>query len=156
MSRASAVRDDVIEEMRLNIADIPIEAFIVPNYTREELKSGPRIAVRYGSRELQVDQGPDDRNITIEIGVIGVTPPNESSDAAAYRAAQMAACDGFDSLMESVIALWTPNGVLARRAMADHRFVSITQTMQFDANKLYSDGIWLSMVTLEYQDCSDE
>tara|TARA_A100001391_G_scaffold202440_1_gene192071 strand:- start:393 stop:887 length:495 start_codon:yes stop_codon:yes gene_type:complete len=164
MSRASDVRDAVIAAIAENLTGQTVEAFIVPSYTREELTDGPRVAVRYGARELAVDMGPDERRTIIEVGVIGVTPVNETHDAtngeavndAAYRAAQIAACDGFDGLMEQVIELWTPNGVLSRAAMADHRFVSITQVIQFDATKLYTDGIWLSMISLEYQDCSDE
>jgi hypothetical protein len=60
--------------------------------------------------------------------------------------------------METIIAYWTPNGPLstARYAMAEHRFVDITQVIQFDPQKMYTDGIWLSMIRLTYQDSVDE
>lgn len=156
MSRASDVRDAVITALTERLPSETVEAFIVPSYTREELADGPRIAVRYGNREMVVDQGPDERDITIEIGVVGVTPPNEQASDEAYRAAQVVACDAFDGLMESVIALWTPNGVLSRCGMAEHRFTGITQAIQFDPDSLYKNGIWLSMVALTYQDTVDD
>jgi hypothetical protein len=40
--------------------------------------------------------------------------------------------------------------------IANHRFVQIKQAMQFDPQKLYTDGLWLSMIQLTYQDTFDE
>lgn len=156
MSRASEVRDAVLEAIQEHLTDQTVEAFLVPNYDDEELMEGPRIVVRFGAREIQIDQGPDERDIQIEIGVVGVTPKRETRSKEEYRAAQVAACDTFDGLMESVIALWTPNGPLRHYGMADHRFVSIEQAVNFDAAKLYNDGVWLSIIQLTYQDTFDD
>lgn len=156
MSRIGDVRDAVVAELIERLSDATIETFVVPHYQREDLRKGPRVVARSGNRTIEVDQGPDTRTVTVEIGVVGVTKERATTDEETYREAMVADCDEFDGLMEQVIALWTPNGPLCRRAMADHRFVSITQAIQVDTENLYSRGIWLSMVSLEYEDCSDE
>ncbi len=156
MSRASDLRDQVITELNTRLAGQTVEAFIVPHYTREELTAGPKIAVRVAERELEVDQGPDSRNIVIEIGVVGVTPALSGSVSSAHRSQEVAACDVFDDLMEDILELWTPNGVLSKTGLSDHRFIGIEQPIMFDPQKLYSDGIWLSLIRLTYQDTIDD
>ena len=158
MSRASDLRDAVITELDTRLTGQTVEAFIVPHYTREELTSGPKIAVRIAERELEIDMGPDTRNIIIEIGVVGVTPALTGSVSSAHRSQEVAACDVFDDLMEEIIALWSPNGVLSKRTdgLAGHRFIGIEQPIMFDPQKLYSDGIWLSLIRLTYQDTTDD
>ena len=156
MSRASDLRDAVITELDTRLTGQTVEAFIVPHYTREELTAGPKIAVRVAERELEIDQGPDTRNIIIEIGVVGVTPALTGSVSSAHRSQEVAACDGFDDLMEDILELWTPNGALAKSGLSDHRFVGIEQPIMFDPQKLYSDGIWLSLIRLTYQDTTDD
>lgn len=158
MSRASDLRDAVITELDTRLTGQTVEAFIVPHYTREELISGPKIAVRIAERELEIDMGPDTRNIIIEIGVVGVTPALTGSVSSAHRSQEVAACDVFDDLIEEIIALWSPNGVLSKRTagLAGHRFIGIEQPIMFDPQKLYSDGIWLSLIRLTYQDTTDD
>ncbi len=153
MSRASKVRDAVIAALNEQITNLGAEAFIVPDYEREELESGPKVAVRFGSRTTSANQGPDERDIVIEVCVIGLLPPRGDDD---YRAATVAAVDSFDDLTESIIALWTPSGVLARCGMADHRFTDIDQDSAFDPEQLHSHGIWVSMVSLTFQDTIDD
>jgi hypothetical protein len=158
VSRASDLRDAVITELDTRLTGQTVEAFIVPHYTREELTSGPKIAVRIAERELEIDMGPDTRNIIIEIGVVGVTPALTGSVSSAHRSQEVAACDVFDGLMEEIIALWSPNGVLSKRTagLSGHRFIGIEQPIMFDPQKLYSDGIWLSLIRLTYQDTTDD
>jgi hypothetical protein len=156
MSRQSLVRDAVVAELKTRISGYPIESFIVPHYRREDLEAGPRICVRSGARELRVDQGPDGRDVMIEVGVIGITKERKEIDEESYRNAIVADADLFDGVMETLIALWTPNGPLSRVGLAEHRFVGIDQAINFDAAKLYNDGIWLSMIQLTYQDTVDE
>lgn len=156
MSRASSVRDAVIAALKEQLPNETVETVVIPHYEREELDAGARIVVRFGARELRVEQGPDERDVTIEVGVIGVTPKREDSTKAGYHAEQVAAVDSFDTLMESVIALWTPNGPLARIGMAEHWFVEIEQAINFDAEKLWNGGVYLSLITLTYRDSRDE
>jgi len=146
----------VITELDTRLTGQTVEAFIVPHYTREELTGGPKIAVRVAEREIEVDQGPDNRQVIIEVGVVGVTPALSGSVTSAHRSQEVAACDGFDDLMEDILELWTPNGALAKKGLSDHRFVSIEQPIMFDPQKLYSDGIWLSLIRLTYQDTTDD
>lgn len=156
MSRASDLRDAVITELDSRLTGQTVESFIVPHYTREELTDGPKIAVRVAERELEIDQGPDTRNIIIEIIVVGVTPALTGSVSSAHRSQEVAACDGFDDLMEDILELWTPNGALAKSGLSDHRFVGIAQPIMFDPQQLYSDGKWLSLIRLTYQDTTDD
>ena len=158
MSRASDLRDAVITELNTRLTGQTVEACIVPHYEREELTSGPKIPVRIAERELEIDMGPDTRNIIIEIGVVGVTPAKTGSVSSNYRTQEVAACDVFDDLMEEIIALWSPNGVLSKRTagLAGHRFIGIEQPIMLDAQRLYSDGIWLSLIRLTYQDTTDD
>jgi hypothetical protein len=80
------------------------------------------------------------------------------SVSSAHRSQEVAACDVFDDLMEEIIALWSPNGVLSKRTagLSGHRFIGIEQPIMFDPQKLYSDGIWLSLIRLTYQDTTDD
>lgn len=156
MSRSSAVRDAIVADLVIQFPDETVETFILPDFTREELAIERRIGVRTGSRSILIDQGVDERRVTIEVAVLGVVPEKTGTTDAAYRSQVTTACDGFDLLMESIIAKWTPDGVFRYAAMADHRFVSLQQTVQFDVSKLYSEGFWLSLIELTYQDCLDE
>ncbi|MDA7492690.1 hypothetical protein N8510_01195 [bacterium] len=156
MSRASDLRDAVITELTTRLSTYTVEAFVVPHYTREELTSGAKIAVRIAEREVEIDQGPDVRNIAIEVGVVGVTPALSGAVSSAHRSQEVAACDVFDGLMETIISYWSPNGPLSRCGMAEHRFLSIEQTVNFDPQKLFNDGIWLSLIRLNYQDAEDQ
>lgn len=129
---------------------------MVPDYTREDFTDGPRIGVRCGGRELTIDQGVDTRNVIIEVGVIGITPEKEGPTTSEYREQVVEACDEFDALMEEVLALWTPDGPLRFEGMAEHSFVMLEQPTQFDAQQLYTSGLWVSLIRLTYQDSFDE
>jgi hypothetical protein len=156
MSRASDVRDAIALDLQSQFEGETVEKFMIPDFTREELALQRRIGVRVGSRAIEIDQGVDERQVVIEVAVIGVVAEKSGTTDAAYRSQTMAACDAFDSLMESIIAKWTPDGMFRHKAMADHRFVSLEQAVQFDVQKLYSEGLWLSLIRLTYQDCLDE
>jgi hypothetical protein len=136
--------------------DTEVETFVVPDYTREDFIDGPRIGVRLGGRELTIDQGVDARNVIIEVGVIGITPEKEGATTSEYRVQVVEACDEFDSLMEEILELWTPYGPLRYEGMAEHSFVTVEQPTQFDAQQLYTSGLWVSLIRLTYQDSLDE
>jgi hypothetical protein len=156
MSRASDVRDALAAALRLQDLGATVDVFLIPAYDREELIDSPRVVVRVGGRELTIDQGADTRNIVIEVGVVGVTPLREELDTDEYREAQIAKCDEFDELMEQVIGLFTPDGPLRSEPMAGHQFFDLTQAIQFDPQKLYSENTWLSLIRLTYTDSIDE
>lgn len=156
MSRASAVRDAIVEALEDRFTDTEVETFVVPDYTREDFIDGPRIGVRLGGRELTIDQGVDARNVIIEVGVIGITPEKEGATTSEYRVQVVEACDEFDSLMEEILELWTPYGPLRYEGMAEHSFVTVEQPTQFDAQQLYTSGLWVSLIRLTYQDSLDE
>lgn len=156
MSRASAVRDAIVEALEDRFTDTEVETFVVPDYTREDFIDGPRIGVRLGGRELTIDQGVDTRNVIIEVGVIGITPEKEGATTSEYRDQVVEACDEFDSLMEEILELWTPDGPLRYEGMAEHSFMTVEQPTQFDAQQLYTSGLWVSLIRLTYQDSLDE
>lgn len=156
MSRASDVRDAIITELKSQFPDETVDKFSIPRYSREDLADGPRIAVRTGGRELASDQGPDTTDVVIEVGVVGVSPEKSGETDAAYQDEEVAKHDEYDGLLESIIALWIPDGELVDKGMADHAFQSIDQAAQFDANQLYQAGVWLSLIQLTYRDTRDE
>ncbi|GAA4465420.1 hypothetical protein [Novipirellula rosea] len=156
MSRASDVRDAVIAAIKEQMPTETVEAFVLPRFTKEELvESGPRIAVRFARRDLRVDQGPDERDVVIHVGVVDVMPPNQGTGSS-YRVEEVAAFDAVDALMEQVIALWTPNGPLSRCYMAEHWFVSITQPFVLDEKELKDNNNFVLLVQLTYRDSIDE
>lgn len=154
MSRASDVRDDVQASIAAELPTATVEAFIVPNFTREELVAGPRIIVRNGGRELAIDQGVDARDVIVEVGVVGVVPSRADVDEE-YRVEELAAADVFDDLMESVIDLFIRDGALNQIGMAEHRLTTLETAVQLDAQKYYTEGIWLSVIRLTYRDSED-
>lgn len=161
MSRASELRDALVAELTERLPDETVEAFLVPNYEREDLEDSegnpePRIVVRVAGRDIRVMQGPDERYVVMDVGVVGIGPAKTETTPSGYRIEELARCDVYDGLMESVIALWTPNGPLVGLALANHRFASISQAIQFDADRLYNASIWLSMIQLTFFDCIDE
>lgn len=159
MSRASDLRDDIVEQLklRLSIDDDRIDAFLVPDFDREELIE-PRVGVRIGEREFQIDQGPEHRDVFIEIGVLGLTNEADESLPAtkeSFRQQQVDSADVLDALMEEIIGLWTPHGVLSRPGLADHKFMAITQPAAFDPKQLYDNGVWVAIIRLQYRDTKD-
>ena len=156
MSRLSDVRDAIATELRSRLSSQTVDVFLVPNYSREELEAGPRVCVRSGGREVTAEQGPDVRDVIVEVGVVGLSPVRTGESESDYRAALVAAGDVYDGLIETVIALWSPDGVLSTCGMAGHRFVSIEQSLNFDAEKLFNEGVWLSILRLTYQDTIDD
>ena len=159
MSRASNVRDAVLAAIQTELPSETAETFVVPNYTNEELQSGARIIVRNGGRQIAIGQGVDTRDVLVEVGVVGVVGPKQGGSGTEYKTEELTKADQFDALMESVIALWTKDddgdGPLRRCGMAGHSFESMEQVIQMDAEKLYSEGIWLSVIQLTYRDSED-
>lgn len=160
MSRASALRDAIVCELQDRLACPDVQAFLVPDYEREEFKPRePKIGVRIGGRspEISIDGGPDKRNVTIEIGVIGLSPEAEGiTNKKTYRQQQLEQADEYDAVMEQIIDLWTPWGPLAGVGLAEHRFIAISQPQAFDAKQLYDNGVWLAIVAVEFEDTRDE
>lgn len=158
MSKASDVRDAVLDALQTQLTGQTVEAFVVPNYTNEELQSGPRVIVRNGGRNVSVGQGVDTQEVFVEVGVVGVVGPKASASTT-YKAEELAKADEYDLLMESIIDLWresdSETGPLRRVGMANHSFEAINQAIQVDAAKLYDESVWLSMIRLTYRDSED-
>ena len=159
MSRASDLRDEVVLELkdRISIADDRIDAFLVPDFEREELDT-PRVGVRIGGRDVDVDQGPDTRIVTIEIGVLGLTSEANTDDEitkAQFRALQVESADTLDAVMEEILALWSPEGPLAYAGLAEHAFAGIEQPAAFDPKQLYDNGVWVAIAKVMFRDTED-
>ncbi|MDM4014633.1 hypothetical protein [Roseiconus lacunae] len=156
MSRASDVRDALATELRTLLGpDQPVDRFIVPRFKREELVDGPRVVVRVGGRQLSMEDGPDTTEVSIEVGVVGVLPDAANVETT-FAEAEIEACDSYDELLETIIAFWMNDGPLAYAGIADHFPVAIEQAIQFDASKLYSEGVYLTMIRITYRDSEDE
>lgn len=160
MTRASDLRDAIASELKERLESFDadrIDTFLIPDYEKDELQA-PRIGVRVGRREVEVDQGPDNRQVTIEIGVIGLTEevdPALPGTKASMRAQAVAASDRLDEIIEDILSVWTPCGPLSRGVIAEHSFVSIGQPYAFDPKQLYQNGVWVSIVEVTYRDCKD-
>ncbi len=154
MSKASDLRDAVVAEIETDFPSYTVESFVWPNWTREELLAGPRVAVRIGGRQVQLGHGIDQTDVTIEVGVVGVMP--EGVAETAYSTAARDKCDEFDGIVESLIGLWINGGRLSRSDVGDHYPVAIEQAIQFDPEQLYQKGVYLSMFQITYRDSEDE
>lgn len=155
MARSGEVRDAVVAELKKAFPDETVESFVVPNHTREELEKGRRVLVRFATRNIELEQGPDSREVVLNIGVTGIGPSRTASGVD-YRTEEVIAVDKLEGLMESIIELWLVDGPLARCPMAEHSFTDIDQTFQFDADRFYNHGIYLTMIQVTYRDSRDD
>lgn len=164
MSRASDLRDGIVAALKIDFPDEVVEAVVIPDHTREDidqLTSKRLIMVRSETRDLIIEQGPNTKNVTIQVGVVGVLPSASGGTVTptSFRASQVAAADVFDGLFEEVIGLWLEDedhpARLAELGIADHRFVAMEQDRTFDVTKLYASGLWVAVVNLTYQDARD-
>jgi|GEM_PF-6941906 len=157
MSRATSVRDAMVTAIKENLAgNQNVEPFSLLLYERDELIEKPLVLIRVAGREFVAEQGPDEQMVKIDVIICAAIPEKTSGTYSTYRHELVANYDIFDSLFESLISLWVPNGIFSRRAMADHRFVSIEEIVGFEMDELFSDGVYLSWIQLKYQDCLDE
>ena len=154
MSRASVLREAVKAELETDFGGTyTVDSFIVPRWDREDLVDLPRIAVRVGGRELRFNQGPDEKDIAVQVGVVGLTP--DGADATAgFAALELARIDVYDGLLEEIIDLWMNNGRLASIGVGDHYPVNISQPIQFDPQQL-EKGVYLTMIEITYRDSED-
>lgn len=159
MSRATELRDEIAAEIDARLGGgTPVDVVLYPDYKREELDAGPRVIVRRGLRSVEIDQGPDIRQVVIEVGVVGLLKASEgeSPTVTTRRAQELAESDSFDDLLESIIAFWSPNGPLQSCGIAEHQFVSLDEVQSLDTRKLYESGVHLSLIALTYEDSADE
>lgn len=155
MSRASDLRDGIKTELETDFGgSYTVDAFIIPRWTREDLASGARIAVRVGGRNLQWNQGPDEKDVAIQVGVVGITPDGATATAG-FAALELSKVDEYDGLLESIIDLWMNNGRLSGKGVGDHYPVNISQPIQFDPQQL-EKGVYLTMIEITYRDSEDE
>lgn len=161
MSRASDVRDALVDSLSVEFPNNTVEAVVHPLYDRDELSNTPRIPVMVGGRELTIGQ-VDERRVIIGVGVVGVVKPSEgySLDAAVRRAKAATASDELDNLMESILALWTPDDDATAKfrngAFAEHAFHDIDQPVLLDYAQYKEKGIWVSVVNITFTDTKDE
>ena len=87
--------------------------------------------------------------------MFGAIPQRTADSPTGFDDEITTACDAFDDLFESLLALWTPNGVLSKTAFAEHGFRTIEQ-LQFDPRQVFEQGTWLSVFQLTYEDSEDE
>lgn len=160
MSRATALRDAIVEELdelfETHTDPPKIEAFSLLLYEREELKEKPLVLVRVAGREFSANQGPDEQMILVDVIICGAIPKKTGNSVAEYRQQLTANYDTFDSLFETLLGFWVPKGPLSKIGLADHRFSSIEEVRGFEMDELHSDGVYLSWIQVKYQDCLDE
>ena len=158
MSRASNLRDAVVQAIADGLPGQRVESTVVANYSQEDL-SEPVVAVRVDTRTVSVEMGPDERSLDITVLVLNRVPdatgfPTDARDD--YRQAEVIANDENDSLVESIIGLWSPATELSRTTLAGHRFNSITQETVVDVASYFENGIWYSALSLTFYDYHDE
>lgn len=157
MSRASDLRNAVREQLAERL-DRTVDSVVVPDYSREELVSfgEPRVFVRHGGRTVELEQGPAERIVTVDVGVAIALGPatGQYPTEASYRAEATTQVDEADGILESIIDLWLPNGPLLRCGLAHHSFHGIDRAV-FDASKLYEKRVWLSLAGIQFRDSRD-
>jgi len=158
MSRASNLRDAVVQAIADGLPGQRVDSTVVANYSPEDLPE-PVVAVRVNTRGISVEMGPDERTIDITVLVLNRVPDATGfpTDARGdYRQAEVIANDENDSLVESIIGLWSPATELSKTTLAGHRFNSITQETVVDVASYFENGIWYSALSLNFYDYHDE
>ncbi len=162
MSRASLLRDAVAKEIAdeaitISGVVVPVDRVVLPLYEREKVES-PRFYVMIGPREITIDQGPDTRVVSIGVGLVGAVPELEGySLTDSDRNPQfLAGNDLLDEAFESLLGLWTPNGRLYRKGLAEHSYDAIEQPSGLDANMYRERGLWNLVAFVTYIDSEDE
>lgn len=152
MSRASDLRDAIVSELQTLLGESqPVDAFILPRYEREDLRSGPRVAVRVGARLPETGQANNQTSVVIQVGVVGIGPDATTlSSGQTYAAAELAKIDQYDTLMEQLIGYW--QGGAMDGGIAEHHPREISQTFLFDSEKLQNEMIYLSLFEITYRD----
>lgn len=149
MSRASGLRDAMIAELQTRTG-YTVDAFVKNSYTREDLdESSPRIACQCAGRTVMSMQGPDSREVKLLVAVLGLVREQPTD------AQRVADADTFDALVETIIGYWSPDGPLAGKALNDHRFIGISQHLQFDPDQFYNNGVFMSLLTFTFHDLFD-
>lgn len=159
MSRATDLRDAVATEMAFRFPTERVETVIYPDHTREELAEMLRIIVRKAGRSPSVEQGPDVRTVDIEVGVIAALSPLAAGAGRTkddYRDQRLQESDAADTLVEQIVALFTPNGVLSHGGFGDYSFESLDEATTLDVRALYERDVHLSIVTLTFLDSVDD
>lgn len=157
MSRASNLRDTIRDEVAKD-TELPVVSVVVPSFSPEELKAGPRVAVKAVRRQLEVAMGPDLRQVDISVALFGLSAEASGFDITkdGYREQEVELCDSYDTTMEELIGLFVPGGRLSRAYLAGHRIDDITQETLFDLPHYYENGIYVSAFTVTYVDTLDE
>lgn len=152
MSKASDLRDAVRDELQSRFTEYSVDSFVLPRYERSELADGPRIVVRNAVRSVSMDEGPDVTTVAIQIGVIGLVTTSSGNSPSERRQSECDKADALDELFESLISLWMNDGDLANVGISEHWPVEVEQEIQFDSTLLDTEGIYLSIFRVNFQD----
>lgn len=160
MSRASDLRDAVASSIQSALPTQRVETCVIANYAPEELDD-PVIAVRLAKRTITVSMGPASRLVDIEVVFMARNPSNSgypASDEAkeSYRTIEVAAADSSDDILETVIDLWTPATALSQNPLAGHRLTELTQEVSVDVPTYYENGLFFTILTIQFYDMADE
>lgn len=160
MSRASDLRDAVASSIQSALPTQRVETCVIANYAPEELDD-PVIAVRLAKRTITVSMGPASRLVDIEVVFMARNPSNTGYPPAeetkeSYRQIEVAAADANDEIIETVIDLWTPATALARNPLSGHRLTELTQEVAVDVPTFYENGLFFTILTIQFYDMADE
>lgn len=160
MSRASDLRDAVASVIQSAMPSQRVEPCVVANYAPEELDD-PVIAVRLAKRNITVSMGPASRLVDIEVVFVARNPssngyPTTDQTKESYRTIEVAAADANDAILETVIDLWTPATALSRNPLAGHRLTELTQEVAVDVPTYYENGLFFTILTIQFYDMADE
>ena len=159
--RRSRFRDNLATLLRGAFPNETVETCLIPDHTREEIATYDNarlIIVRNGTQTVDASDGDaNERQITVEIGVLGALSPLQQGNGktkSEFRQQRKTEADELDALTQEIIDLWAPTGQASIIGSEDFAFRSL-DTVPLDVDRLYNSNTYLSLIRLNYYDTLD-
>ncbi len=155
MSRATDLRDAIRDKLTATFTDVVVSSDVEPTLDFESNFERRIICWNVG-RQIEALQGASRRRVSVNIAFVGKPSLMQSTTEETRRTEALAIADGFDEMVETTIALFSPNGFFFKGVHAKHRFESIEQPEFFDLEQWRSIQVWQSNLIVNFLDTLDE
>lgn len=155
MSRASDLRDAITTKLTSTFSNVVVSSEVEPTVNFES-NTENRISVWLVGRQIEALQGASRRRVSVQIAFVGHSSLMQSNTESARQSEALEIADSFDEMVETAVALFSPNGFFFRGVHAKHRFESIEQPEFFDLEQWRSTQVWTSHLIVNFLDTCDE